>query len=217
MKAVNKILAAGAVVLACGIQNASAAPISATEVIDDVLSFELFDRNLTRTRSDSNGFLDVVTSDATIESENGVDNDFGIYTPEDVGYTHLLTWLNPPAGTFLTASLQIEAFGVDNGNDVVLTDTVNLGVLTNDGSLGEGFTTTIFSSSNPVTLALLLGDGVLNVVINKNATGGGLQQLDFLSVYKSSLTVRYEPVPEPATALLLGGAGLLAWRRKRAA
>jgi hypothetical protein len=193
----------------------SATPISATEIIEDLPPYDFIERDLKRTWFDSNGFSQTENNDATIVANNQVDNDFGFYNNGDVSYRHDLTWLTPAPGTYLVASLDISAFGPDLGDDQVATETINLGALTNDGLLIlDNFTTTIFASFTPVQLSLLLTDGFLNVTVNKNA-GGGLANLDLLSVYKSSLTVRYEPVPEPATALLLGSAGLFGALRLR--
>lgn len=195
---------------------AMAAPVTATEVLEDALAFELFDRNLDRTLSNSLGFFQNISSDAAIVTSNNVDSDFGIWNNDDVSYRHNLTWLDPAALNFTDATLTIYAYGVDNGNDVVLAETVNLGSLVDDGGglLGEGFTTSIFSSSNDAILNLLFADGFLNITINKNANSIIGNGVDFLSVYRSDLTVTYDPVPEPATMMLLGS-GLLAGAIRR--
>ncbi|MFN8392520.1 MAG: PEP-CTERM sorting domain-containing protein [Bdellovibrionota bacterium] len=209
-----------AAVLAFGaVANANAVIITATETISDEPPFDLFSRDLTRTLTSDNGINIVETNDANIVASNSVDNDFGVWNADDVSFRHNLNWLNPTASNYLSATLTILAWGVDNGNDVVFADNINLGSLVNDGGglLGEGFTTTIFSSFNPATLNVILADGFLNITVDKNANAGFPANIDFLSVYSSSLTVKYEAVPEPATMLLLGS-GLIgaAVRRKRA-
>ena len=194
---------------------ASAVTISATETIVDGQPFDIFNRDLTRTRTNSNGFSQTETNDSTITSDNQIDGDFGVLNYSQVSYRHDLTWLNPAALNYLTASLQIEAAGSSNSDEHVLIDTIDIGVL-NNGI----FSTTVFYASNPVTLNVLFADGFLNVVINKN-TSGGLAALVPVSVYSSTLTVRYEGgdngVPEPASfgLLGLGVLGLVAKKLKK--
>lgn len=193
---------------------AHAVPFVASEIIEDLPPYDFIQRDLQRTRT-SDGFSEMQSNDATIVSDNLVDSDFGFYNNGDVSYRHALNWIIPGAGTFLSATLEISAFGPDFGDDQVTTETINLGALSNDGQfILDGFTTTIFNSFTPVQLSLLLTDGFLNVTVNKNS-GGGLADLDLLSVYKSKLTVTYDAVPEPATLLLLGSAGLLGAVRRR--
>jgi hypothetical protein len=207
MKLILKVFASFLVAIVT-ISPANASPYFASEVIEDVLRLDLFSRNLEKTFTDSTGTT-VTSSDASIIASNNVDNDFGIYNFESVGYRHNLTGLTPPAGNFLTAILTISAYGADRSNDSVVTETINLGNIVGDGSLfGEGFTTSIFNLGTSATLNALFSDGYLNIVVNKSP-------LDAFSVYKSQLDVHYEAVPEPATMLLLGSGvfGLIARRR----
>lgn len=197
---------------------ASATPITASETIQDVPPFELFSRDLQRLRVDSLGQNFVENNDATIVAQNNVNNAFGIYGLGDVSYTHDLTWLNPAALSFLTATLTIQAYGPDFNDDTVFTDTIALGNLVVDGSLiFDSFTTSIFSFPDPVTLNVFLADGKLNVVIDKNHGANLPVSLDALSVYSSKLEVSYEPVPEPMTLSLIGLGALFApaVRRRR--
>ena len=182
---------------------ALAVTVTATEVIEDIEPLDLFTRNLRRTRSDSNGFLDVQNSDATIVSENNIDSDFGIYNLFDVTYSHVLSWINPLAENFIGLTLEVKAYGIDGGNDVLFADNLNLGALVNDGSLLENTTTTLFTENNLAVLNAILVDNVLNIRINKNSNSSGLALLDSSSVFVSKLTVQYSPVPEPTTVGLL--------------
>lgn len=190
--------------------------LSSSELIEDSLPFDVANLNLTRTRVDANGNVVVETNDATIISDNQIDNDFGVVNNNDVSYRHDLTWLTPPADVFVFASLTIKSFGALGSNDIVSIETIELGSLVN-GTLGSGFfSTTVFASTNPVVLNALLADGYLEVSINKNANGG-LSNLNLVSVYSSKLDVRYEPVPEPTTMALFGSGMLLAAARRRRA
>jgi len=220
MKTANYILSVCLLAVSLTIVGSAAAlPISATETISDPQPFEPFNRNLSRTRSDSNGFFNFEDTDATIIAENLVDSDFGLLNLGDVSYRHIITWLNPPVDTFLFASLTVEAFGVLAGDDTLFADTIQVGNLAN-GTIGSLlFSTTVFSDSNPITLAGVLGDGFLDIFINKNNGAGFPANLNALSVFSSSLTVRYEPVPEPSTIALfgLGLAGVIAARRRKRA
>src|SRR5690606_1094035 len=120
------LLSALAMLFAFSATEAHAITYTATEVIEDALGYDFFDRNLRRTRTDSTGTV-VENSDSTIVSENNVDGDFGYYNLSNVSYSHNLNWITPEAGTFLHASLTIYAYGVDGDNDQVYVDQINIG------------------------------------------------------------------------------------------
>ncbi len=182
--------------------NVSATPITATEIIEDIRTSSLFNRDLNRIRLDNNGLLIVESSDSIITSQNNVNNNFGTYNNGRVSYRHLVNWLSPTYVSFVSATLTIKAFGIDGGNDIVFADLVNIGSLNNDGTLLERFTTTIFPSG-AMTLNTIFVNGYLDITINKNNGTGGLAALDFSSIYSSNLTVTYQAVPEPASLILM--------------
>lgn len=130
-----------------------ASPITAYEQIRDSLPLDPFGRDLERVRS-SPGFFEVASADSTIVTQNSVNSNFGILNFGSVTYSHDVSWLVPASAEFLSAELEIKAFGVLGSNDSVLVDHINVGNLVNGGLLG--FSTTIFENSNPLVLNFLL-------------------------------------------------------------
>lgn len=197
----------------------NAATIIATEVIEDLDPVDLFNRNMSVTRTDSNGFFQNITGNANVVAQNQVSNSFGIYDFFDVTYNHVMSWINPLASSYVGLTLEIKAYGVDGGNEVVFADTLNLGALKNDGlPILEGNTTTLFTNNNSAVLNAILIDGILAIKIDKNSGASGLGLLDPSSIFYSKLTIEYTPVPEPLTAgLLLSSLVALKHRRRKLA
>lgn len=213
MKLKKFVILAGVLGVACVvIPSANAVTLTAYEKIEDTIpDIDIVGRDLERTRWSSAGIFEVESDDSVIEADNNVDADFGVVNNKDVSYTHLLNWLSPTASTILGATLEIKAWGVLGGNDVVFADTLNLGPL-NDGTLSSlFFSTTVDSTDNLGVIDLLLSDGQLNIQIDKNRNAGVLGRLNLISVFSSKLTVKYEgedPVNVPEPTLAFGLLGL---------
>jgi hypothetical protein len=193
-----------------------AVPLVAMEEIKDMLPLDPFARDLKRVRTDSSG-VSVENHDPTIIAQNVVDPDFGILNKNNVSYKHRVDWIVPPVAQYTSAELEITAFGVLGSNDIVYADSFNLGPLNNGSLFTLFFSSTSFGSTDPVVLDLIFANGVLDIFIDKNQNGGYFANKNKISVFNSKLTVNYEPVPEPATMVLMGSGlvGLVAWRIRK--
>ncbi len=199
MKLENRVKLAAVVLLVAGLAVPVQADslIMASEKIFDELPLDAFDRNLKRVRTLTPGGVWIETDDAVIESENSVDDDFGIWNKKDVSYKHDLSWTGLDPDNYVYARLKITAWGADGNNDVIFADSYDLGSLIADGKLLEGFSTTVRSTTNQSVIDVLLGDNMLWVEIDKNHGTGwrDLAHYDPVSVFKSELIVKAIPTP----------------------
>ena len=201
-------------------RDATAAPVTYTEKIEDLNFFtflDLFDvtRDLTRTRTFGDGTSDVETDDATIVAENVLSDNWGISTAlVPITWQHLFAPLTG-VDTFIQGRLTLEMIGVDaDFPDFVFVEFFPVAALTVGGM--DTLSTTIISTDGLLDpdglITLVLADGKLDVM-------AWPLLLDFMTIRSSTMEVTYEPVavPEPATAvLLMSGLAAGAWRRRRA-
>lgn len=198
--------------------SARAATITVSETLEDALGFDLFSRNLTRTRSGPAGTVTTAPG-----AENAISDTFGLWTGADIAWRHDFSWI-PVGAQFLTAELEIRAFGVDGHNDSLRVNNQVVGTLTPEFFSGIGLIDTGFSvttSSSSWLVSGLTGTRGVNLLIDPT---GGFANPDNFSVYFSRLVVTYDDsrvtaaaaaVPEPASLLLLGSGVAAAVARRR--
>lgn len=184
---------------------ARAATITVSETLEDALGFDLFTRNLTRTRTGAAG-----TTIDTPGAVNAVSSNFGLWTGADISWRHDFSWV-PVGAQFLSAELEIRAFGVDGNNDSLKADSHAIGTLMPELLSGLGLIDTGFSvttSSSPWLLAGLTATNGVNLLVDP---AGTFLNPDNFSIYYSRMVVTYDDsriapaaVPEPASMLLLG-------------
>lgn len=197
----------------------SAASITVSETLEDSLGYDLLTRNLTRTRTTPTS-----TTTDTPGAENAIGANFGIWSGADVSWRHDFSWL-PVGASFISAQIEIRAFGVDGNNDSIRVDNHLIGTLTPEALSGVGLLDFGFSTTTSTSSWLVSGiaaNGGVNLLVDPT---GGFLNPDNLSVYYSKLSLTYDDsriaqaaVPEPASMLLLGsGIATVVARRRRQA
>lgn len=217
---------------------AGSVAVTVTETLTDDSDFSLADiflRDMVRERTSTHGgYYAFGDDDSVIESDHFTGNpnndNFGYYTSDPVIYWHDLSWAVPTPESFVSATLEIWAWGVDGGGGnrdaVQIRDVVNmrLGFLEPDpldGTgilefLGENTTTSSFTLSDGSLLDGLFADGRLRLRIRKSHDDNPLFN-DEISVFQSRLTATYmAPTPGAALAGLPMLLSMLGLRRRRA-
>lgn len=221
----SRIAAALVAVLALAGGIAQAAPVSYSEVIED-LNLGQRTRDLRRTTTLGNGNVLIENDDTIIASDtqNDLSNNFGLNSAGIVTWTHRLTYL-PPVETFLFGQISITVSGADPSNAGFKNDLVFLEsfffplIFLTPGTDNDPITTSSLATSNSTILSNYLTDGMLTVLLFPLGSADGL--FDSIEIISSRVDLRYEPkgfdvVPEPSTmALMLGGLGLAVARARR--
>lgn len=163
----------------------------------------------------------VVVDTVADTQDSGSNFGVAVWSDNDWSWTHTLAYLGAPIN-ILSATLEIEAYDVDDEYDEITADGTYLGNLT--GSDQTTSTTTFDLVAAGIASDLL--DGILNVDLEIDSTwsaGHG-----YVTINSSILTVEYEylkevpgqpPVIPAPGAIFLGGIGvsLVGWLRRRKA